>query len=92
MESVVYCVSYDLRKPGRNYNELYDAIKSFGSWWHQTESVWFIVSDKEAGDIRDFLMQFIDSDDKLFVIEVKKNWGGKGFSKNEYNWLRGALK
>lgn len=92
MEDNVYCISYDLRQTGRNYNELYNAIKSFKSWWHQTESVWFILSNKGAGDVRDFLMQYLDNNDKLFVIQVIKNWGGKGFSPEEYDWLRGALK
>ena len=92
MDQFVYCLSYDLRKPNRNYSELYEAIKSFKAWWHQTESVWFIVTNKNAGDVRDFLMQFIDNNDKLFVIQVINNWGGKGFSKEEYDWLREALK
>ncbi|MBQ6649302.1 MAG: hypothetical protein IJM66_10720 [Muribaculaceae bacterium] len=92
MEQFVYCLSYDLRMPNRNYSELYEAIKSFQAWWHQTESVWFIVTNKDAGDVRDFLIQFVDNNDKLFVIQVIKNWGGKGFSKEEYDWLRGVLK
>lgn len=88
----VFCVSYDLRAPERNYEDLYNAIKSFGTWWHQTESVWFIASNKGASDIRDYLIQYTDSNDKLFVIEVKKHWGGKGFTTEEYNWLRENLK
>lgn len=92
MEKTVFCVSYDLLSPGRDYDDLIAAIKSFGIWWHQTESVWFVVSDKGAGEIRDFLMKYLDSNDKLFVIEVKKHWGGKGFTEREYNWLRENLK
>lgn len=92
MDNKVFCISYDLSSPNRNYDGLINAIKSFGDWWHQTESVWFIASNNSAGEIRDFLMKFIDRDDKLFVIEVKKHWGGKGFSHNEYSWLRNNLK
>ncbi len=83
----VYCISYDLCTPNRNYNDLYDAIKSFGSWWHQTESVWFIISSKSAVEIRDYLLCTIDNNDKLFVIEVCKHWAGKGFLQEEYDWL-----
>lgn len=91
MEENIYCISYDLIAPNRNYNDLYSAIKSFGVWWHQTESVWFVKSTKAAVDIRDYLMQFIDNNDKIFVIQVIKNWGGRGFSKQEYDWLHDNL-
>lgn len=92
MNNTVFCVSYDLLTPGKNYDGLINAIKSYGTWWHQTESVWFIVSDKGAGEIRDFLMSYLDNNDKLFVIAVLNHWGGKGFSNNEYDWLKTNLK
>jgi len=85
---MVFCISYDLVKPGSEYESLYNAIKSFGRWWHQSGSVWFIVSDKSSSQIRDFLQPNIDNNDKLFVIEVKRNWAGIGFSQEEYNWLK----
>lgn len=88
MNEVIYCISYDLRQPGRNYDELISAIKGFGTWWHQTESVWFIKSEKYSSDIRDYLKQYIDNNDKIFVIKVDNNWAGVGFSKEEYDWLR----
>lgn len=88
MDEKIYCISYDLITPGRNYEELYQAIKSFSVWWHQTESVWFVKSSNDAATIRDYLMKSVDKNDKLFVIQVVKNWGGKGFAKNEYKWLR----
>lgn len=91
MNKSVYCISYDLRSPGRNYDDLITAIKSFGLWWHQTESVWFIVSDKDVVSIRDFLMNYIDRNDKLFVIEVNKPWAGTGFTNKEYEWLKDNL-
>ena len=43
---MVYCVSYDLKKPDRNYDDLIKELKSFGIWWHQTGSVWIIVTSK----------------------------------------------
>ena len=85
---MVYSVSYDLKKPGRDYSSLIDAIKAYGTWWHQTESVWLIVSRYSAREIRDNLMKFIDSNDELFVIRLRKDWAAVGFKQNEYDWLR----
>ena len=58
---MVTCISYDLKKPDRNYDDLYQGIKSFGMWWHQTGSVWIVVSPKTPTEIRDYLKQYIDS-------------------------------
>ena len=85
---MVYCISYDLRKSGRNYESLYEAIKSYGTWWYQTGSVWFVVSSDTAANIRDRLNEQIDSNDKLFVIALQKRWAGVGFSQREYEWLK----
>ena len=85
---MVYCVSYDLRAPGRNYLSLFEAIKSSGYWWHQTESVWFVISKKSAVEIRDTLMKLMDENDKLFICALQKEWAGRGFSEEEYNWLK----
>ena len=92
MDEKLYCISYDLIAPGRDYEELYKAIKSFSAWWHQTESVWFVKSSNDAAVIRDYLKQSIDTNDKLFVIQVVKNWGGIGFTKKEYDWLNKHFK
>ncbi len=63
-----YIVNYDLRKPGRDYTDLYDKIKSYSTWAHITESMWAVVSSKTAHEIYDDLAQVIDSNDALFVV------------------------
>lgn len=85
---MVYVVAYDLRKPDRNYEDLIKELKSFGTWWHQTGSVWIIVTSKTTVEVRDYLKQFIDSNDKLFVSQISKNWAATGFSEQEYNWIK----
>lgn len=85
---MVYCISYDLRKPGRDYESLYDAIKSFGVWWHQTGSVWFIVTKEDAVKVREKLTAQMDPNDKLFVVALQREWAGAGFSQKEYDWLK----
>lgn len=85
---MVYCVSYDLKNPGRDYNSLVEAIKTYGTWWHQTGSVWIIVSQKPSTTVRDELMRHLDQNDKLFVVTLKKDWAAVGFNENEYNWMK----
>ena len=85
---MVYCISYDLKTPGRDYNTLIEAIKTYGAWWHQIGSVWLIVSNKTSASIRDELMRHIDRNDKLFVAALRKEWAGVGFNSDEYNWMK----
>ena len=89
----VFCISYDLLQPGRDYSPLIEAIKAYSIWWHQTKSVWLIRTEHNisAKDIRDKLSTYIDSNDKLFVISVNEEWAARGFTKDEYDWLHKNL-
>ncbi|MDP9704667.1 UNVERIFIED_ORG: hypothetical protein J2W64_001853 [Rahnella aquatilis] len=64
-----YIISYDLRKPGRNYDELYKAIKNYPNWAKVNESVWAVVSAGSAVQVRDFIMKYVDANDSVFVIK-----------------------
>ena len=85
-----YIISYDLVAPGRNYDQLYTAIKSHTKWARINESVWAVVTDKTAAVIRDHLTQYIDANDRLFVIKsgVEAAWRNS-MCKNE--WLKENL-
>lgn len=85
---MVYSISYDLKTSGRDYNSLIDAIKAYGVWWHQTESVWIIVTEENAPSVRDNLMKYIDQNDQLFVAALKGEWAGVGFTEKEYIWMK----
>lgn len=85
---MVYCISYDLKKPERDYPSLIDAIKSYHTWWHQTGSVWLIVTTESAVDIRTKLIKTLDSNDKLFVVALQREWAAVGFSEKEYDWMK----
>ena len=71
-----YLISYDLRQPGRDYERLYAAIKAFGTWAHIDESFWAVVTTQSAVQVRDHLIQFVDSNDRVFVVKsgVEAAW------------------
>lgn len=85
-----YIISYDLKKPGQNYGQLYDAIKSYGTWAHMNESLWAVVTANTAVQVRDHLTRYIDTNDRLFVIKsgVEAAWRNS-ICKNE--WLKEHL-
>lgn len=72
---MTYLVSYDLNSPGKNYNDLYEAIKnaSTGVWCKPLSSVYIINSNQSAKAIYDQLKPCIDGNDAILVIEVTRN-------------------
>lgn len=63
-------IEYDLRSPGRNYDELYKAIKSYSVWAHITESTWFIKTSESCVQVRDKLLAHMDGNDRIFVAAL----------------------
>ncbi|WP_439185866.1 hypothetical protein [Carboxylicivirga taeanensis] len=82
----VYCISYDLKSG--NYDDLIQAIKDYGKWWHQSESTWFIETSQAAKDILTNLKAYTNSGDKLIVIKVQRNWWAVGHTDEEYEWMK----
>ncbi len=63
-----YIISYDMAAGG-DYEELYEAIKEYGTWAHITESTWAVVTDEDHKEIRDSLGQFLPKGSRLFVVK-----------------------
>ncbi|MFW1794983.1 hypothetical protein ACG9Y4_04685 [Acinetobacter guillouiae] len=85
-----YAVSYDLHK-GRDYPRIRRGIESItNNWCKPLESLYIIESSKTAPQVRDFLLNHIDSDDSLFVIETKTplNWDARKIPKECADWLK----
>ena len=72
---MTYLISYDLNAPGKNYDDLYEAIKnaSNGTWCKPLRSVYVINSNLSAKTIYDRLTPCLDSNDCVLIIEVTKN-------------------
>lgn len=85
-----FIITYDLCTPGRDYSSLYGALKAFPKWGKITESTWAVVSDSNAIGIRDYLLGFIDSNDRLFVIKSGREaaWN-RALADNQ--WLKDNL-
>ncbi|MFC1697108.1 CRISPR-associated protein Cas2 [Nanoarchaeota archaeon] len=81
-------ITYDLIKPEKDYTKLVEAIKSYGSYAHALGSVWFIDSNKSTGEIRDYLQQFVDGNDKVIVTGVN-GWAISNISTKITSWLKG---
>ena len=64
-----YLISYDLDKPGQNYERLIARMKQLGAF-HVLLSQWALATTWTAIQLRDDLMQYIDSNDRLLVTGI----------------------
>ena len=69
----VYIFSYELRKPGKDYNNLYSFLKQFTHCHHQT-STWFLDTPHGERQLRDAAQAHIDSNDTVFVARLSQQW------------------
>lgn len=88
----IYMVTYDLRTPGQQYDDLYGRIKQYAAWCHALESVWFVASKGTATQVRDELLRLIDSNDGLVVTSITKgNSAWTGLTDEIGKWLKDNL-
>lgn len=66
-----YLITYDLRQPGQDYDELIKAIKTYKNV-KVAESCWLLRSAKASKDIRDHLAAKMDKNDRLYVTPVAR--------------------
>lgn len=87
----VYIITYDLRKPGRNYQELLKKIKYSPAWARLGGSAYVVVSEQTPVQIRNHLQSALDQNDKLFVgvLNTPAAWVGLGDEVSQ--WLRNKL-
>jgi len=84
-----FLVGYDLHRPGQNYEELIEFLKSQGTWWHALDSTWIVVTDHSASGLRDEIKRLIDGNDDVLVVDVKgDSWASYGLSDTANKWLK----
>lgn len=69
----VLLVTYDLKKPGRNYQPVYDYLRKFVHC-KGMESVWLLDTGLTTEQIRDALAGLVDANDKMFVVRLARTW------------------
>ena len=80
----IMVVTYDLRKPDRNYQSLYDYLETFKYCWH-IESVWMLDTDQSTGQIRDGMKGHVEPQDRIFVARLAHDWAS--FKYKCADWL-----
>lgn len=82
----VYAISYDLNRPGQNYEALYEEIKSFGGYWHHLDSTWLVSTQLNANQMSERMLKHTDDNDHFLIIRVVDEYQG-WLPKIAWDWL-----
>lgn len=82
-----YAVIYQLKNKTKDYSNLFNKIKSYGTWMHYIDTLWIIQSSLSADAISESLFPFIDqSKDYLLVIRITSEYQGY-LPKDAWEWM-----
>lgn len=89
---MVLMITYDLNKPGQDYDALFKKIKELGSTWcHPLNNVWFIVTGLSPPDVVDSIKPVIDATDELLVVRATSPGAWLGLGNEASDWLKKYL-
>jgi hypothetical protein len=72
---MLYQVNYDLIKY-KDYPKLWEALEELGAR-RVLLSTWVLKTTSTASEVRAYLRQFIDADDRLLVTKMTSDWAGR---------------
>lgn len=81
-----FSVSYDLNKPGQNYDNLIKELKRSHSWWHYLDSTWLIKTNESASQLSTRIRKHLDNNDNVLVIRVTKDYSG-WLPQKAWDWI-----
>lgn len=83
---MIYAINYDLKKPGQDYADLHEAIKSCGNWWHYLGSTWLVDTTMSAQGVWQKLAPHVDKNDSVLVVGVTREYQG-WLSQDAWAWI-----
>jgi hypothetical protein len=83
----VLIVTYDLIKPGQNYEKLIQRIKQYGEWARLGGSSYLISTANSPVEVRNYLSVVLDQNDKLWVGVAPAPSAWHGLPNDVSNWI-----
>lgn len=80
-------ISYELRRPGQNYDDLYETIKTAPSWCHPMTSHWFIRTEESVNTWVTRLRNVMDQNDFIFVVNITGQDRQGWMPQSAWDWL-----
>jgi len=89
---MVYLIKYELNKPGKNYDNLYAALRAYEYTKDDTlHSAWFVSTSWTADQISNDIRAHMDDNDKLIVTRLRSGEHQGWLSQGVWDWISPRL-
>ena len=88
---MILIVTYDLKNPSTEYNNLFEYLKSHEGWSHYMSSTWLIATDKTPQRVADEMMPHVSKGDRFLVARFSSEYQGL-LPKQAWEWIHKNLK
>ena len=85
-------IGYDLNRPGQNYDDLFEEIRSLGAWWHCLDSTWLVNTSLTPLEVANRLWAKMDKNDRLLVTRAYRSttaWAG--MPQDCADWIKNTM-
>lgn len=85
---MIYLITYNLNKPGKDYTSLYNALRKY-NYIRDTalESIWFVNTSWNSAQIYEHLRLHFDINDRLFITQITKGTNYGYMNKEVWDWI-----
>ncbi|MEB8690419.1 hypothetical protein P4H09_16030 [Bacillus cereus] len=84
-------ITYDLHQPDKDYNSLYEEIKSLGDCINPLKSVWLVKTTLSSEIIIERLKKVADKDDDFIVVQYDTPDRSAYMTTKYVNWVKENL-
>jgi len=89
---MVYLITYDLNKTGKNYTGLYSALRRYEYIRDNgLDSVWFVSTTWTATQIYENLRIYLDVNDRILVTQMTIGTHQGWMHKDIWSWINARL-
>lgn len=85
-----FMLSYDLNEPGQKYEQVFEIIKTFGSYIKLQQSFWLIRTSLTPEQMTTKLNSVLDNNDLIFICELEKNYYGLA-NKEQWKFIKESI-
>lgn len=66
----VFLLTYDLNRPGQDYDGLIDELKRTNQWWHYLKSTWLLYTTETSDQLWNRVRPHVDDSDRVLICPV----------------------
>jgi hypothetical protein len=82
----VLLITYDLKTPGKVYNDFFQAIQTQGEWWHFLGPTWLIWTTKTSQQVYNAIVPNLTTKDSLLIVPIVRPYYGY-LPKAAWDWM-----